>query len=221
MSAIASEAAVIEGGSSITLDKTSLFSHMRNWGILIYQSSAENGQGSKGVFSMTAGSLSYDATNSPLFYVTNSTAVITLKKTIVSSASGILVKASAGDWGSSGSNGGNVILTADSQDLNGDLVADNLSSISLSLKQDSTLSGAINPDHTAKSILLTMDATTSWDVTGDSYLTCLTDPGEVFDTIVGNITGHGYTVYYDASACPRLRGRTYSLNGSGFLKPAS
>jgi hypothetical protein len=221
LSATASEAAVIEGGSSITLTKTSLFSTMRSWGVLIYQSTPGGAQAAPGAFSMTGGSLSYDAASAPLFYVTNTSAVISLKETILSSASMILLQAAAGNWGTSGSNGGTVIFTADSQDLNGDLVADSLSSISLTLKQDSTLTGTINGTHTAKSILLTMDGTTTWDVTGDSTLTCLTDPGEIYDTDVANITGHGHTVYYDASACPNLRGRTYPLQAGGFLQPAN
>ena len=223
MRATGAEAAVIEGGNSITLTNTSLFSTMRNWGVLIYQSTSgdvQGTQGAQGSFTMTGGSLSYDPTSGPLFYVTNATAVIKLKSVVISSASGILLKASAGDWGTTGSNGGDVIFTADSQTLTGDLVADNLSSISLTLQKDSTWTGTINGDHTAKSTHLTLDATTSWYLTGDSYLTCLTDPGEIYDTIVANITGNGYTVYYEASACPNLHGRTYPLLAGGSLKPA-
>ena len=221
LSATASEAAVIDGNSSITLTKTSLFSTMRSWGVLIYQSTPGGAQATSGAFSMIGGSRSYDAPRAPLFYVTNTSAVISLKKAILSSASMILLQAAAGKWGASGSNGGNVTFTADSQDLKGDLVADSLSSISLTLKQDSTFTGTINGAHTAKSILLSMDGTTTWDVTGDSTLTCLTDPGEIYDTDVANITGHGYTVTYDASACPNLRGRTYPLQAGGFLQPAN
>jgi hypothetical protein len=223
MRATGAEAAVIEGGNSITLTNTSLFSTMNKWGVMIYQSTSgdeQGSQGSLGAFTMTGGSLAYDPTSGPLFYVTNSTALITLKGAALSSASRILLKASAGNWGNRGSNGGTVIFTADSQALAGDLVADNLSSITLTLQKDSTWTGTINGDHTAKFTHLTMDATTSWYVTGDSYLTCLTDPDEIFETIVANITGNGYTVYYEASACPNLHGRTYPLIAGGSLKPA-
>jgi len=170
---------------------------------------------------MTGGSLAYTPSNGPLFYVTNSTGVITLKGVTVSTGSGVLVKASAGDWGNSGSNGGTVIFTADSQTLAGDLVADNLSSITLNLHKDSTLTGTINAAHTAKAANLILDATTTWDVTGDSTLTCLTDPGEIYETTIANITGNGHTVYYDAGACPALKGRTYTLNAGGVMKPAN
>jgi hypothetical protein len=230
MRATGAEAAVIEGSNSITLTNTSLFSTLEKWGVMIYQSMSGDAEGAKGVFSMTGGSLAYTPSRGPLFYVTNTTGVITLKEVVLSSASQVLVKASAGEWGSSGSNGGTVIFTANKQTLNGDLLADDLSSITLDLQHGSVLTGAINPDHTAKSVHLILsvshtnekpDVTTStWYVTADSYLTCLDDVGGVFETVVANITGNGHTVYYDASACPVLHGRTYSLYGGGYMKPA-
>ena len=82
-----------------------MFSTMEKWGVMIYQSMSGDAQGTKGTYTMTGGSLAYTPSSGPLFYVTNSTGVITLKGVTVSSGSGILVKASAGDWGNSGSNG--------------------------------------------------------------------------------------------------------------------
>jgi len=49
-------------------------------GVMIYQSMSGDAQGTKGTFTMTGGSLAYTATDGPLFYVTNSTAVILLKE---------------------------------------------------------------------------------------------------------------------------------------------
>ncbi len=221
MRAGGSEAAVIDGANSITLNKTDLFSTLEKWGILIYQSAAGDAASTKGAFTMTGGSLAYTPSKGPLFYVTNTTAVIKLKNVVISTASGVLMQASAGNWGSQGSNGGAVILTADTQTLNGDLKADDLSSLTVILQKDSILTGAINSTHSAKFANLTMDKTTTWNVTGDSFITCLTDPGQVYENVIANINGKGHTVYYDAEACPILRGRTYSLNGSGFMKPAS
>jgi len=221
MTASGAEAAVIEGGNSITLTDTSLSSTLQKWGVMIYQSMSGDAEGTKGTFTMTGGSLAYTPTSGPLFYVTNSTGVITLKGVKVTSGSGILVKASAGDWGNSGSNGGTVIFTADGQTLTGDLVADSISAITLTLQNGSSLTGTINADHTAKSASLTLDATSSWTVTGDSTLTSLTDASGISGTTITNITGNGHTVYYDASASPALNGQTYTLNGGGYLKPAS
>jgi hypothetical protein len=188
---------------------------------MIYQSMSGDAQGTRGVFTMTSGSLAYTAKNGPLFYVTNSTGVITLKGVSLTATSGVLVKASAGNWGNSGSNGGTAILTADSQTLTGNLIADYTSSITATLQNASSLTGSINPDHTAKAANLTLDSSSTWNVTADSYLTCLADPGGISGTTMTNIIGNGHTVYYDKSTCPALGGATYTLSGGGVLKPAS
>jgi hypothetical protein len=139
----------------------------------------------------------------------------------VSVASGILVKAAAGNWGNSGSNGGTVILAVDGQTLSGNLVADNISSISLTLQNASNLVGAINSDRTAKTVDLTLDSSSTWNVTADSYLNGFSDASGISGTTITNITGNGYTVYYDASlaANSSLGGKTFNLTGDGTLKP--
>ena len=98
------------------------------WGVMIYQSFSGDAQGARGVFTMTGGSLANTAATGPLFYVNNSTGVIMLKGVKVTATSGALVDASANSrWGNSGPNGGNVILTADGQNLSGDMTADKIS----------------------------------------------------------------------------------------------
>jgi hypothetical protein len=157
-----------------------------------------------------------------LFYVTNSTGVITLKGVEVTVASGTLVDASANSrWGNSGSNGGAVLLTADGQTLTGDMTADNISSITATLENGSALTSAINTAQTAKAVNLTLDVSSTWTVTADSYLTCLSDAGGISGTAISNITCNGHTVYYDTSACPELGDEAYTLNGGGTLQPAS
>lgn len=61
----------------------------------------------------------------------------------------------------------------------------------------------------------------NWAVTGDSYLSSLSDPGGISGNSITNIAGNGYTVHYDSSlsANSALGGKTYSLNGSGQLSP--
>jgi hypothetical protein len=216
--ATGAEAAVIEGANSLTLtDATLTSSKADKWGVLIYQSMSGDASGTKGTFTMTGGSLSYTASTGPLFYVTNSTGVITLKGVTVTAAGGVLVKAAAGNWGTSGSNGGTVVFTADGETLTGDLVSDSSSSIAATLKNGTTLTGMID------SASLTLDATSVWNVTGDSQLTSLSDASGISGTVITNIKGNGHTVYYDASlaANSALGGRTYSLAGGGQLKPQS
>jgi len=63
-----------------TLVDTDLSSSMADkWGVMIYQSMSGDAQGTRGVFTMGGGSLANTATTGPLFYVTNSTGVITLQ----------------------------------------------------------------------------------------------------------------------------------------------
>ena len=215
------EAAVIEGGNSITLTDSKLTSTKADkWGVLIYQSMSGDAEGTEGTFTMTGGSLAYSATGGSLFYVTNSTANILLKNVDLTATSGILFKAGANSWGTSGANGGNIVLTADSQTLTGSVVLDAISTADLTLKNTSTLTGAINSENTAKQVNLTLDASSLWNVTADSYITCLSDSTGISGTSISNINGNGHTVYYDSGSCSVLNGKTYTLNGSGTLQPA-
>jgi hypothetical protein len=188
---------------------------------MIYQSFSGDAEGSDGVFTMTEGALAHTAENGPLFFVTNSTGIIKLTHVEVTANSGVLVNASATErWGNAGENGGTVILTADDQTLAGDMTADAISTLNVILQNGSSLTGAINAEQTAKETNLTLDATSTWNVTADSYLTCLTFDSEIVDDTISNIIGNGHTVYYDASACSALNGTTYTLSDGGTLQPA-
>jgi hypothetical protein len=223
LTATGSEAAVIEGANSITLNNCITTSRFADkWGVLIYQSFSGDAEGARGVFTVTGGSLKYTASPGPLFYVTNTTAVITLKGADVSVGSGILINAAGGTrWGTSGSNGGIVEFSADAQTLAGSVVADKISTVALTLKNGSSLTGAINTAKTAKSVSLTLDASSTWTVTADSHLTTLSDTPGISGTTITNIIGGGHTVTYDKSANPGLGSKTYTLSGGGVLKPAS
>jgi len=55
-----SETTVVEGANTISLRNSNLKSSVANkWGVMIYQSFSGDAQGSKGVFTMTGGSLTY------------------------------------------------------------------------------------------------------------------------------------------------------------------
>lgn len=218
--AIGSEAVVIEGANSVILTDSMLFSSVADkWGVMIYQSFSGDAEGTDGVFTMTGGALTYTDPNGPLFYITNSTGNITLNGVALTAASGTLLQAAANErWGASGSNGGTAVIIADAQTLNGNLEADNLSTITLSLQNGSTLTGAIDAGHSAKSVTVTLDSSSAWNVTANSYVTCLNGAALSGDTVT-NIVGNGFTVYYDAASCPALNGQTYSLSGGGALQP--
>lgn len=218
-----SEAAVIEGANSINLVDSNVTVNVPNkWGVMIYQSFSGDAEGTEGIFTMQGGSLTYTDETSPLFYVNNSTGYITLDHVTVNVASGVLLNAAANDrWGTSGQNGGTVYLTANDQILNGDFAADAISSISVDLIGASSLTGAINANNEASSASLTMNASSTWTLTADSYLACLNNADGISGTTVQNIIGNGHNVYYDASSCAVLKGMTYTLTGRGELKPIS
>jgi hypothetical protein len=217
LSSTGAEAAVIEGSNSITLtDSTLTTSKADKWGVLIYQSMSGDAQGANGIFTMAGGKLASTASTGPLFYVTNSTATITLTGVDVTVRSGTLLRAAGGDWGTSGSNGGHATLIADGQRLTGDVVAESGSSAALTLQNGSSLTGAITNGE------LTLDAMSSWTLTADSTLTTLSDATAISGATITNIIGNGHTVTYDATlaANSALGGRTYTLAGGGTLSPA-
>jgi hypothetical protein len=220
ITATGAEAAVIEGANTIDLTDTALTTTKADkWGVMIYQSMSGDASGTEGTFTMSSGSLVDSGAGSPLFYVTNSTGIITLADVDVSTTSGILVRAAAGSWGTAGANGGTAVLTADAEILAGDVEADAISSLSISLGNGTTLTGAIDAGNTAARADLALDATSAWTVTADSYLTILSDDAGISGSTVTNIVGNGHTVYYDPSANETLGGRTYTLVGGGTLMP--
>jgi uncharacterized protein (TIGR03437 family) len=210
------EMAVIEGANSITLNNVNMTGTFQKWGVMIYQSMSGDASGTQGTFSMTGGSLNYTPTSGPLFYVNNSTGIINLKGAALTTGSGVLVSAAAGSWGNTGSNGGNVVLTGDGQTLTGDMTADSISTIVVTLKNSSALNGKLTK------VSLTLDAASTWSLTGNSVLTSLVDSAGILGSAIANIEGNGYTVTYDASlsANSYLGGKTYTLVNGGTLAPA-
>lgn len=214
LSATGSEAAVIEGKNSISLTNV-ILSGAKKCGAMLYQSFSGDAEVGTSNFTMNGGSLKAEV--GPLFYVTNTQSEIELKGAELTATSGTLLTASADRWGNAGSNGGIVTFKADSEILNGNISCDNISSITAILRNNTTLTGAINTENTASFITLTLDSTSAWNVTGISYLTNLTDE----DSTLANIKDNGYTIYYDSnsSANSWLGSKTYTLTDGGKLTP--
>lgn len=216
--ATGSEAVVIEGKNTVTLTNSTLKGE-KLCGVMIYQSFSGDAEVGVTTYTMNGGTLS--AADGPLFYVTNTNAVVKLIGVNATAASGTLIKVSDDRWGNEGSNGGKLTFTADRQPLTGDIEVNAISTLAATLQNGSTLTGAINTANTGKEVNLMLDATSAWNVTADSYLTCLTLSGGMSDATITNITGNGHTVYYNRSACSALGGKTYALNGGGELKPVN
>ena len=224
-----SSCAVIEGKNSITLNNTKLTSYgvgrvddgIDNCGVMIYQSMSGDASEGTGTFSATDSTLTISKKSkvyetSPMFFITNTDAVINLENTKLNYGSNQLVTVSGndGEWGSQGSNGGNLTFNATNQILNGNISVDNISTASFILKS-STLTSTINSENNAKEVNLSLDSSSKWVVTGDSYVTTLTLENNDLSLIEDN----GYTIYYDASANSWLNGQTITLSNGGTLTP--
>jgi hypothetical protein len=188
---------------------------------MIYQSSSATGGMSE--YKMTGGEVT--AEEGPIFYVTNTNATIDLKSVKLSAPSGTVLEVLKGDWGSDIASakpirGGVVDFTADEQTLLGDIVLDENSSITITLKNKSILKGAINSDNKGKEMNLMLDSSSSWDVTADSYLDTIILAYELSGDSIPNIIGNGHTIYYDKNASSAaLNGKTYNLAKGGKLQP--
>ncbi|MHB1314269.1 MAG: hypothetical protein ACYCX2_02140 [Christensenellales bacterium] len=217
--AAASQIAVIEGKNAITLNSCTLKGAGEN-GIMLYQSTS--GDAFVGASRLQATSSTLSTTSAgPMFYVTNTDAEATLSNTTLIFSSGILANVagnSTNNWGTPGSNGGNFTLTGVKQTFKGAITCDSISAVALALTESSAYTGAINAEHTAKQASVSLDATSKWNVTGNSYVSAITNALPDCTNILSN----GFTVYYDAAntANAWLAGTTIPLSGGGSLTPA-
>ncbi|MGC2210438.1 MAG: Ig-like domain repeat protein [Candidatus Korobacteraceae bacterium] len=155
--------------------------------------------------------------NSPatLFAVANTTAVINLTDVTVTNttptdadSNGTLLTAAALNSGTTGSNGGVVTFNAQGETLVGDIIVDAISTANLSLAADtasnpvpSILTGTINGANSGGTVNLTLDATSTWVVTGNSYLTTLNN------AVAGN---SNITCYYTGQCSVYVGGQLLS-----------
>jgi hypothetical protein len=236
------EAVVVEGLNSVTLKNTTLTSSGGDdRGIFLYQSTSGDASSGTATFTMTSGSITYTCSatacsqgsassgqNNPatMFSVANTTAIVNLTGVSVTNNVATLLTAAAlnsGTWGTAGSNGGNITFNASGTTLTGNVIVDDISTAAIALSDSSSLSGEINNADTGESVSLTLDGTSTWTVTGTSYLTSLS--GLVISgTAVSNITGNGHCAFYSGSVSSTggasSSSATYTLSGGGYLAPA-
>lgn len=213
-----SQILMIEGGSTAVLNGCDLSGSGEN-GVLLYRSSSENeGEGASNLKASDTKLTS--RTEGPLFYVTNTKADIILRNSELKYEGNVLTKVSGNsinNWGTPGSNGGNLTLTAIDQKLKGRIVCDEISTVNLRLKESSSFSGSINSDNKGKYIKVSLAEDAVWKLSGDAYVNVLTNA----DESCRNIESGGYSIYYDSadSANSWLAGRTISLAGGGKIVP--
>ena len=201
-----SEALVIEGENSITLENCDVTGSMSENGtsadenihnVMIYQSMSGDADVGTSTFSMTGGSLT--GKSGDLFYITNTHSVITLSGVTLSnedtSANLMTIAGNSAShgWGTAGSNGAQVELTADAQTLSGAITVDSISTLDFTLKNGSSFTGTINIVDNADgstavddNAVVTIEEGSTWTLTGNCTLTSLTNNG--------TINFNGYTI---------------------------
>ena len=200
-----SEAVVVEGGNSVTFnnctvisDNSELYDQAQTYdNIKMCRTPnvkrSPNQQPS--IFTMTGGSMVCKTGN--MFHVTNTTSIINLTSVkLTNSSSNVFLDASADGWGQAGTNGGYVTVNATNQNITGDTIIDNISTLTMNLNEGSKYTGTINGENTAQSINLVLDSTSKLTLTGDSYVTSLTNDGVTNNS---NINLNGYTLYVNGT----------------------
>ena len=200
LTANASEGVVVEGKNSVALTDCDVTGNMSNTYngdsdenihcIMIYQSMSGDADVGEATFSAEGGSIT--AKTGDMFYITNTDCEITLKDVAFTLANDVFLRvegnSSSRGWGTEGANGGDVTLTADSQEFAGNILVDEISSMALTMKNGTSYEGAINPDGDGGTVDVTLDDNSTWTLTGDSYITS-------FDGDTSNITANGYHLY--------------------------
>lgn len=202
-----SEALVIEGKNSITLEDCYVTGNMSDTkgtsssenvhNVMIYQSMSGDADVGTSVFLMTGGSLV--GNSGDMFYITNTHCLLTLSgvNIVNNDADGALLRvvgnsASRG-WGTAGSNGAQVEFAADGQTLAGDIIVDTISNLTMTMKNGSAFTSTINIVDNAEggiavsdNAIVVIESGCTWNLTGNCTLTSLTNNG--------TINFNGYTI---------------------------
>ena len=226
MESTASQGVVVEGKNSVTLNNDTLIAdnNTKNsdksdyfQAVMIYQSMS--GDAEQGTSSFTASGGSITNKNGDIFFVNNTATEISLSGVEITNedAEGLFLRAQAAGWGSEGSNGGKINMTASGQVISGDMLVDDVSTLNLYLKDSSVFTGAINTDGQSGDVYVEIEDGSTWKLTADSYVSGLTvsegsaidlnghklyvdgkeytagsaSTGEAFDISTGSGTGQG------------------------------
>ena len=202
-----SEALVIEGKNSITLENCTVSGNMSDTegassdenvhSVMIYQSMSGDADVGTSEFSMTGGSLT--SNNGDVIYVTNTHSIIKLSGVKITDADSegcfmrVCGNSGSRGWGQAGSNGAQVEFTADGQTINGDIIVDSISTLDMTLTNGSSFTGRISiaANLTGSSVVennavITIGEGCTWKLTGDCTITSLTNNG--------TIDFNGYTI---------------------------
>ena len=209
LTAANSEALVIEGKNSITLEGCTVFGNMSAeksssgdinvHNIMLYQSMSGDADVGTSSLTVTGGTLT--GSSGDMIFVTNTNAVIRMSGVAVENKDGtgaflrVAGNNASHGWGTAGKNGAEVTFTADAQTVDGDIIVDSISTLDLTLENGSVFTGAVNIVSNAEggtavadNAMVTVGAGCTWNLTGDCTVTSLTNNGTI------NFGGHTVTL---------------------------
>lgn len=212
LSASRSEGAVIEGKNSIALKNCRMEGNMADTRVMggetikeenvhtvmIYQSMSGDAEEGTSSFSMEGGSLL--SHKGDIFYVTNTDCTIHLDNVKIQNEdpAGALLRVSGNSgsrgWGKAGANGGKARFTVQNQQMEGNILVDSISRLSMTLGKNSRWDGALLQETNDQGhdkdagADLTIEKGATWNMTADSTVHTLYNEGK----IVTN--GHTLTV---------------------------
>lgn len=212
LSASRSEGAVIEGKNSIALKNCRMEGNMADTRVMggetikeenvhtvmIYQSMSGDAEEGTSSFSMEGGSLL--SHKGDVFYVTNTDCTIQLDNVKIQNEdpAGALLRISGNSgsrgWGKAGANGGRARFTVQNQQMEGNILVDSISHLSMTLGKNSRWDGALLQETNDQGhdkdagADLTIEKGATWNMTADSTVHTLHNEGK----IVTN--GHTLTV---------------------------
>lgn len=200
----ASEGVVIEGKNSVSLENCTLTDTNNTpngqsttyKNIFLYQSMS--GDASVGNSEFTAKNSTITTNKGDTIYVTNTSSTINLENnTIINNdKTGYFLRAKSDSWGTKNGNGGDVVLKLTNQKVTGNIYIDEISTLDMTLSNNSYYEGYINTENKSEKINLTLDKTSKIKLTKDTYITNLTNK----DTTNSNIDFNGYKLYVNGKA---------------------
>ena len=184
--ATGAQAVVIEGKNTATIKESSNLkcNAMPNrktvdqCGVMLYQSMSGDAASGTSTFNCDKSTIEIQSSSSvyssaPMFFITNTQSKINLEECTFKFGSGVFLKAEGtSEWGNSGSNGGVVTLTLTNQDIEGDIIVDSISSLTINLV-GSSIKGKINEANTAAKLAINLDSNSKITLTGNSYYTSI------------------------------------------------
>jgi hypothetical protein len=200
----ASEGVVIEGKNSVSLENCTLTDTNSSLNgqsttyknIFLYQSMS--GDASVGNSEFTAKNSTITTNKGDTLYATNTSATFNLENnTIINNdKSGYFLRAQSDSWGTKGQNGADVVLNLTNQKVTGNIYIDEVSTLDFSLSNNSYYEGSINTSNISEEINLTLDKSSKIKLTGDTYVTSLSNK----DSSNSNIDFNGYKLYVNGKA---------------------